>query len=65
MPQYSKEHKATGYPHANGSVVVRMTEKHFTRRIPPTGRKSEPTEWCFMCNKHGKRLKNSVSLLKL
>jgi hypothetical protein len=59
----SKEHKVTR-PHADDNTVARLTEGHYSRRIPPTERKPEPTKWCVVYNKHGKRQRIIVHIVK-
>jgi hypothetical protein len=33
----------------------RLTERHFPKRIPATGKKARPQRKCVVCTKHGKR----------
>jgi hypothetical protein len=48
------EHKEPGR-HLSDDTVPRLTESHFIRRIPPTGKKAKPQRRCALCSKHGRR----------
>jgi hypothetical protein len=47
-------HKVQGQ-HLSNNTVQQLIEKHFIRRIPPTGKKSKPQRQCTICSKRGKR----------
>jgi hypothetical protein len=40
--------------HSTDKTMLRLTERHFTERIPPPERKAKPTKRCVMCYKQGK-----------
>ena len=41
--------------HSTDSLVPRLTERHFIRRIPPSGKKQHPQRRCVVCAKHSRR----------
>jgi hypothetical protein len=41
--------------HARDNTKSRLTERHFVRRVQPTGKKAAPQRRCVVCTKHGKR----------
>jgi hypothetical protein len=47
------EHKVPGQ-HSSNNTVLRLTERHFISKIPPTARKSRPQEKKYVGNYQGK-----------
>jgi hypothetical protein len=40
---------------SSDSTVLRLTERHFISKLPPSEKKARPRRRCVMCQKRGKR----------
>ncbi|KAG8234258.1 hypothetical protein J437_LFUL016018 [Ladona fulva] len=53
--KYAKKDTRVPGRHSTDSLLPRLTERHFIRRIPPSGKKQHPQRRCVVCAKHSRR----------